>query len=178
LGFTEATRRIAERLSRSFAFGSYTYEDISQQIYLSALEALPFYDGQRSLENFLYRTCTNQLINLKRNKFWRAEPACKLCAKGALCEPGGCAKHTRWLRINSSKASLANCGGQVINQDSHTHNHDGINDNELYNLIGLALPANLREPYLRLKDGVSVGETDLIVLKEALAYLEGVTDVS
>lgn len=145
--------KIAKRIARSFSFGYYTPEDISQEIFIMCMEAYASYDGKRKLSNFLYSHCRNRLINLKRNKFWRAEAPCKKCASGNFCEPPkGCNKHLTWLKINSSKACLAHTCNQQPKDRTSNQKYHADSDEHLNN----AIPAKLRKYYLMILDGVSI----------------------
>src|SRR5947208_703774 len=75
----EAIEKAVGMLAPSFAFGIYDVEDIRQEARIFAIEALPRYDGVRPLENFLYSHVKNRLINLRRDKFRRADAPCKAC---------------------------------------------------------------------------------------------------
>jgi len=71
--------KIIKTQARKNMFAEYTYEDISQEIWVIVLEALKDYDRNRPLENFLRVCVQNRLRNLYRNQYHRREPPCPSC---------------------------------------------------------------------------------------------------
>lgn len=71
--FYNVVNKIAKRLSHKFSFGIYSPDDIVQECFLLAREALARYDGRKPLENFLSVHLHNRLVNFKRDKFERPD---------------------------------------------------------------------------------------------------------
>ena len=57
--------KIANRYCHKFKFGYFTAEDIKQEAFIIAVDALDRYDERRPLENFLSSHVKNRLINFK-----------------------------------------------------------------------------------------------------------------
>ena len=55
--------KIANRYCHKFKFGYFTAEDIKQEAFIIAVDALDRYDERRPLENFLSAHVKNRLIN-------------------------------------------------------------------------------------------------------------------
>lgn len=107
------------KLAHSYRFGYHEAEDIKQEGRLEALRALPKYNGDHPLQNFLYVHVKNRLSNFKRNTCWRNEPPCLTCYKrqyeggnkvcaNAINESDYCKKHNNWLETNNNKQNLMN----------------------------------------------------------------------
>ena len=72
---TPIIEKIATAKRRNSAFAYYRPEDIEQEVWILALEALPRYiPSAGELENFLNNHVTNRLKNLKRDKYYRPDP--------------------------------------------------------------------------------------------------------
>ena len=67
-------RKIARAKRRNSSFAYFTPDDIEQEVWALALEALPRYrSSMGELEHFLSNHITNRLKNLKRDKYYRPE---------------------------------------------------------------------------------------------------------
>lgn len=153
--------RSVEMLCHSFVFGCYDIDDIRQEAWAFALEAMPRYDPTRPLGNFVYRHIRNRLLNLKRNKHRRNDPPCMLCHRGHQHEhPDGevCVAYRRWKRRNDTKANLARPGGfEGVADEKETNMRlpcrvgETAECNELLAAIDEKLPPDLRADYLRLR---------------------------
>ncbi len=75
--FYKIVTKIAKRLSYRFKFGYMDNEDIAQECYLLAREALDRYDGKRPLEHFLSVHLRNRLSNFRRDNFTRLDAVCQ-----------------------------------------------------------------------------------------------------
>ena len=60
---TETITKIANRYAYKFQFGYYTPDDIRQEAFIIAMDALDRYDESRPLENFLAVHVKNRLNN-------------------------------------------------------------------------------------------------------------------
>ena len=67
----EVINKICDRYAYKFKFGYYTPDDIRQEAFIIALDALERYDEGRPLENFLAVHVKNRLNNFKRDKYYR-----------------------------------------------------------------------------------------------------------
>jgi len=162
-------------LASTFMFGYYDSDDIRQEAYIFGLEALPRYDPNRPLENFLYSHIKNRLINFKRDKYHRTDPPCKICAEHGKHQDGSvCAKYTAWKKRNASKQNL------MRPQDIHTIDDgnkslklkqsvvDDANIAECIELIDKNLDVELRSTYIRMKYGESVSKAKRVKVENAI----------
>lgn len=122
-------------MSAKYAFINYDREDIEQEAFIMCLNALPRYNGSIPLEHFLLCHLSNRLKNLKRDKA-NARHASVIYA----------------LPIDT-----------VSQQNNSFLLEDGVEDNldcdEIKRKIDLNLPAEYREDYLMLINGVQIPPT-------------------
>ena len=67
----EIIHAVVDRIAPNHKFGFYDVNDIKQEAYIMALEAMEDYDGLRPLENFISKHVSNRLKNLRRDKYSR-----------------------------------------------------------------------------------------------------------
>lgn len=172
----DAIARVARVLSPKFVFGSYTTEDIDQQIALFCLEALPRYDATSyPLPNFLYSHCKNRLLNLYRDKCRRNDPPCRGCAQAerpsaAHAGSGFCDAHVAWLARNDAKANLLHPPsiGEVQPFGGTTSSSE---IDEAVQLISNELPLELRPDWLRMRSGEAVPKPRREAVERAVAAI-------
>ena len=75
-GMTEAEvlaviNKICDRYAYKFQFGYFEPDDIRQEAFIIAVDALDRYEEGRPLENFLAVHVKNRLNNFKRDKYYR-----------------------------------------------------------------------------------------------------------
>lgn len=140
--------KIANRYCHKFKFGYFTAEDIKQEAFIIAVDALDRYDERRPLENFLSSHVKNRLINFKRDNYCRQQKE---------------DADIKWeLRNNAKKFLMEPLDISNIRdeQEKNMRNeNDFIEDiftREMFDLIDSELPVELRSDYLRIKDGVYV----------------------
>jgi len=140
--------KIANRYCHKFKFGYFTAEDIKQEAFIIAVDALDRYDETRPLENFLSSHVKNRLINFKRDNYCRQQKE---------------DADIKWeLRNNAKKFLMEPLDISNIRdeQEKNMRNeNDFIEDiftREMFDLIDSELPVDLRSDYLRIKDGVYV----------------------
>ena len=188
-GFTESEvvsiiNKVANRLCRRFRFGYFEIEDIKQEARMFALEALPKYDGVRSLENFLWTHVKNHLGNLKRNKFERRTPPCYDCKHCCLHNKSAeeqnrkleaCEIYQKWIARNNSKKNLMTpieYEGVRDTQEDHMKDCVEANDaaiaQELSDIIDRHLPTKYRKDYAKLKLGVHVVKSKKEELRQVI----------
>lgn len=160
---------VCDIVSPTFKFGCYTVEDIRQESWIFAMEALPRFNPKRGqyadLKNkltvFLLRHVKNHLINLKRNKFSRVSPPCeccphnqnfKSCAK--YVNRDECKKWVGWNKRNNSKKSLMMSGDRdvstIIKDDEKV---DVSLSREIRAIIDKELPLEYRADYCKFTNG-------------------------
>ena len=140
--------KIANRYCHKFKFGYFTAEDIKQEAFIIAVDALDRYDETRPLENFLSSHVKNRLINFIRDNYCRQQKE---------------DADIKWeLRNNAKKFLMEPLDISNIRdeQEKNMRNeNDFIEDiftREMFDLIDSELPVDLRSDYLRIKDGVYV----------------------
>ena len=145
---TETITRVANRYAYKFQFGFYTPDDIRQEAFIIAMDALDRYDESRPLENFLAVHVKNRLNNFKRDKYYRQQKEDQANknkydnnTKKFLMEP---------IDINSVRDEHEN---NMRLDDSFVNN---IEDQELLDIIDTYLDVGLRADYLRILNGVYV----------------------
>lgn len=75
-----AIENVVNSLAYKYTFFHHTLEDVKQEARILALEALPRYDGVRSLEAFLWVHVNNRLMNFKRDNYERRDnKPCNKC---------------------------------------------------------------------------------------------------
>ncbi len=180
--FEAVVQNVINMVARHNTFGSYTKEDIGQEIWVLCLEALPRYDGKRSLYNFMLTHVKHRLKNLKRDRYFRHECPCKLCSfkdQGFTEHEDGqyCARYLKWYEANLCKSSLASSMGHDFNGDHFAHGNesheDAVDRKDLLELIDKNIPAHLRKNYLKLKTGDSISH---IEREEVLEFLRTLVD--
>ena len=142
---TETINRVASRYAYKFQFAYYTPEDIKQEAFIIAMEALDRYDDSRPLENFLAVHIKNRLNNFKRDKFYRQtnnEDDINN-SKKYLMEP---------LDISNIRDEFEN--NMRVDDDFIVT----IENKELLNLIDEHLDVSLRSDYLRILHNVYVSK--------------------
>lgn len=175
----DAIQRVINIVAPQFVFGYYSLEDIKQEAFIKALEALKDYNPQLPLENFLSVHIRNRLKNLIRDKYHRNDPPCKAChncINGQTQHSDGkyCEKYLAWKNLNASKAGLVT-PLDISNIDDTQENNTKLPDNvveklsseEIFEIINEKLPAYLRADYLKMKAGINVSKTrkDLVLKK-------------
>jgi len=153
--------KIAKRYSKKFKFGIFAAEDIYQEIFIMAMDALQRYDGISPLENFLVTHIKNRLILLKRDNYARASDACNQCPQfNTECE-----KCQRRRQTYNVKKSLSNpVDISVVNADNESSMRSGLTGiediecREIIEIINKQLPVKYREDYLKMRDGVYVSK--------------------
>ena len=141
---TETIENICNRYAHKFQFAFYTPDDIRQEAFIIAMEALDRYDSSRPLENFLAVHVKNRLNNFKRDKYYRQkkdqnDPLNN--AKKFLMEP---------LDISNIQDENESRMREEIDLI------EKISEEEMFNLINENLDIDLRADYLRIMDDVYV----------------------
>jgi DNA-directed RNA polymerase specialized sigma24 family protein len=160
-GVTEQSFLIAcsgamKKFNQTHTFGYFDFDDIRQELYILAMSGLEKYDPNRPLENFLATHLQNRWINLKRDKYHRADPPCKLCHNNTPCasapgQKGVCEKYKKWAERNGRKANLTK--PQPFDEWDHARdNHSQAEMREIETIIDVYLPIELRKDYLKMRE--------------------------
>jgi len=161
-------------LVSNFCFGYYDEDDLRQEGFIFATEALPSFlpDKGCSLKTFLRVCVRNQFINLRRNKLHRNSPPCLSCgfvnSSDKTCcvefeDKNECAKWSGWYYRNQAKRSLVeSCDASKVahvipsdDLDVFTH----ISRAELLQCVSDEIPLELRADYMRLLDGARLSKS-------------------
>ena len=146
---TETITRVADRYAYKFQFGYYESEDIRQEAFIIAMEALDRYDESRPLENFLAVHVKNRLNNFKRDKYYRQQ------------KEEDQANRNKY--DNNTKKFLMEPIDISSVRDEHEDNMrlddsfiNNIEDQELLEIVDTYLDVSLRADYLRILNAVYV----------------------
>lgn len=176
-GYTEEqVIKIVEKalsgLCSKFRFGYFEKEDMEQEGWLFAIDALERYSSEKGeLENFLRVHVRNHFMNLKRNKFSRYEPPCITCPFydpeckkstnkcSEFLNKDDCDKWSAWKKRNAAKSGLIRpldidsvSEEDLSNEEFLSH----INLSSILKKINDTLPVDLRSDFLKMMDGISV----------------------
>lgn len=172
-GMTEAEllakiEHVTNTLAYDYTFGYYDVDDIKQEAFIIAMKCLKKYDESRPLENLLYVHIKNRLNNLIRDKYHRNDPPCKKChleidGKTSHADGRFCDKYLAWKNRNANKSHLVS-PHDICNIDDtvekNTKIPDTVSDNiakeEIFNLIDLKLPCDMRADYLKMRAGLTI----------------------
>jgi len=128
-------QKVSKKMSTKYAFINYDKEDIEQEAFIMCINAIPRYNGSIPLEHFLLCHLSNRLKNLKRDK--------------------ANARHASIIYATSI---------DVVSQQNESFLlEDNVEDNmhceEIKRKIDLNLPAEYREDYLMMINGISIPPT-------------------
>lgn len=131
--------KVARRFANRYRFASYEYEDIFQEAFILGMEALPKYDADRPLENFLAVTIPNRLKNFKRKILGRPEDT------------------------NNNRELIISPLSMDVVQDEEESNMwdkidflDDLQVDDIFRIIDINLPVDYRADFLRMKQGISI----------------------
>lgn len=158
---------IVERLQSYFistfsTFSYFTKEDISQEVALLCLEALPSYKEVEggTLYSFLSSHVRNRLYNLVRNKYKRYDTPCKKCPLGAFS--GSCLRFStpstqcfllqNWEARERARSEAASCGGEGPERFSE---ENGVSESrgEFFEWLDTSLSKEERREWATIKSG-------------------------
>lgn len=161
---------IVGKLAFHFKFGYFTMEDILQEGFRIGLESLNKnnYDPSRPLENYLFTSIRNGLINFKRDNYKRTDTPCRLCynlqeGETRHDDKMHCQKYKVWANRNTRKQQVLmpisiDCLHETHKSTPREENDLtlGLEKKEIFEIIDRDLPVEHRSAYLRMKEGASV----------------------
>lgn len=190
-GFTEQqiTKLIQisiQNLCDTFKFSYYTKQDLEQEGFLYAIEALPRYVAQNNdsdkdnfeeLKKFIYIHVRNQFINLQRDKLERKDSPCELCLKYS--NKNSCLKYKSkdlckkwqiWENSNRSKQDLMKpFDTSDVRTDENTADNPDICSNlivqELREFIEKNIPVRFLSDYYRWLDNVYISKKRRLIIE-------------
>ena len=162
---TPIIRKIAKS-NRRHKFAYFTGEDISQEVWRFALQALRHYRPRRGpLEHYLRVAVNNRLRNLKRDRYFRPDPG----------NPG----RTNQIRIRIGIVNALPLGTRDVSNgrllftssSAAVDPADALQAKELQEFIEVRLPADLRAALGRVLEGSSVAGQTLEALRQRVLVI-------
>lgn len=171
--FVSIVNNVAGQLCHKFKFGYYEIDDIKQECFIEAIDALNRYDPDRPLVNFLWSHLHNRLCNLKRKKYFRREKPCDNCPLNAYVAETDectafedrleCAPYAVWAKKNDTKKNIMNPIGLSSMNDEQEKNArvdsdmlSNVANNEIISLIDDNISLANRKYWLQQKGGIKI----------------------
>ncbi len=146
--------KIVNSLAYKYCFSHFDVDDIKQEGFIIGLEGLERYDRSQPLENFLWVHISNRLKSFKRDNYIRPVPSDIL---------PGTPEYEEWEEKYATKKNLLEPISIKNVRDEHEKNMwtkidfvDDLEISDIFSLIDKELPVNLREDFLKLKQGMSL----------------------
>lgn len=174
-------------LCSKFRFGYFEKEDMEQEGWVFAIDALERYSEDKGvLENYLRVHIRNRFITLRRDKLSRYEPPCVNCPFydpenklsinkcSEFLNKDDCDKWSAWKKRNAAKTGL------IRPLDISSVSDDDLTNEEFFNSINLSsilkkidkqLPMELRSDFLKMLDGVPVPKQKKEKVREFLEQI-------
>lgn len=153
-------QKVARALAPRFTFGFYDKEDIEQECFLIACEALDDFDAERgSLENFLYTHLNNRLQNFLRKHYYRKTFTCAHCGgEDPTCES---CERRRWrFAVKKHLMEPIDIDNVNVNNEANAYEYQNLHEQleleEIFTIINKHLEIHLRADYLRMLEGLHV----------------------
>lgn len=162
---------IIEALAVQFQFGSFEIDDLKQEGWTFAIDALERYnpDFGYKLNNFIYGHVKRRLINFKRDNYYRAELPChgcpffdRYCKQSdngctGFIDKRECDKWRNWENRNNFKKNINN-PMDIYDLGENSEPERGGNDitldrNELIQYVRNKLDMNLMGDFIKLLEG-------------------------
>lgn len=187
-------------LVASFRFGYYDEDDLRQEGFMFACEALPRFDPNNSkscgLTSFLRTHVRNRFINLRRDKLHRNSPPCLVCCLKNIhvieknsdfthgqqeClefdDKTECPKWSGWYLRNNAKRSLVeSCDVSNISYIAPVADSDictKLSHAELLQYVSNEIPLALRGDYNRLIEGARLNKAKRDAVVDAVRLIVG-----
>ena len=148
----ETITKVVDRQAAKFRFGYYEIEDMRQEAFIIAMDALDRYDEKRPLENFLAVHVNNRLKNFKRDNFYRMDNE-KHESKKLIMDPIDIS------RVRDEREKNMKC------DDNFT---EGLEVDEIVSIIDKHLDITMREDYLKMMNNVYVPKPRREQVQEAI----------
>jgi RNA polymerase sigma factor (sigma-70 family) len=155
-------QRVCKRISEKYTFGYYSKEDIEQEGFLIAMQALPRFNPKiSSLETFLYIHISNRLKTFKRDNYLRTDFVCVYC--GRMDPECDHCKRREW-RHAAKKHLMEPVDIDNVKDDKEKSMRDGtdflmdVELNEILSIINQNLDVCLREDYLKMVEGIPISK--------------------
>lgn len=173
---------VVNRLARKFIFGCYDIDEIKQIGRQYAIEAMPRYNEQLPLENFLWTHVHNRLCNFKRNKYERLAKPCKACSETP--DNSKCPKCIKQSRRNDSKKNLMKPIGideTAMDGESNMYTASDvatkIADNEILDIIDREISIAARPVLIKLKNGIKISKAEHKLLLAEIRSISAIEEL-
>ena len=151
---------------RRHKFAYFTREDISQEVWKFALQALQHYRPRRgSLEHYLRVAVNNRLRNLKRDRYFRPDPANPRRTNQIKTRIGIVNALPLGTREVDNRCVLFASSAAAVDPP------DALQAKELQEFIEVRLPADLRAALGRVLEGSSVAGQTLEALRRRVRVI-------
>jgi len=183
-----AINKALDSLVSHFRFGYYDEDDLRQEGFIFACEALPRFDPDNerkcSLENFLRIHVRNRFLNLRRDKLHRNSPPCLNCCFSTnnqecaeFSDKHECPKWSGWYGRNQAKRSLVeSCDASKVTHVTPIEELDvcaRLSRAELLQHVSESIPLALRADYCRFLDGARLSKPRREAVIEAVREIVG-----
>jgi DNA-directed RNA polymerase specialized sigma24 family protein len=168
----ETINKILSSMARKYTFGVYGIDDIKQEGFILAMDALGRYNGSAPLENFLRIHLNNRLKDFKRDNSYRINSHCNKCdIFNAECD--SCCKRQQTQDIKKNLLNPIDI--HVINDDQGTSYDGSLIDTmemiEIVDKINKKLPVEYRADYLKIKEGIYVPKARKLEIESIVAKI-------
>lgn len=162
-------------LAKKFKFSYYEEEDITQEAFIMAMEALDRWDRRRTIGGFLYVHIYKRLCNLKRKKYERRTLPCESCPLNAWVnkqctayeDKMDCKLYYNWCNRNIAKKSLASPDSYPISPSKNMRKPEmPVLRDEIMHDYKLAIAAMPPEVRAKFFSGKTLKEEDLEAIRE------------
>jgi len=170
-------QKVCKRLAPKFTFGYFSVEDIEQEAFIFALDALPRFDKTKSsLESFLFTHISNKLKTFKRDNYFRKDFECKYCGrKDPNCEH---CKRREWK--HSIKKHLME-PLDIDNISDNTEKNMSLSSDilsslemkEMFEIINNKLDICLREDLIKMMHGIPISKTKKQIIEANIIIILG-----
>ena len=164
--------KICNSLAPIYKFGIYDIEDIKQEAMIIGLTALEDYDNQAKLDAYLYTYIKDKLKNFKRQKFSRFSFNCNNCSKfNPECK--SCIKRENTELSKRNLSNAIDIDSMDPTKESSIMVFDTYNEDisEVIQLINKELPIDMREDYLKIKDGSYVEKNRKLLIENTIKII-------
>lgn len=148
---------IAKQISSNKWIPGYEKEDIEQEAIIIGIKGTHRYNGSIPFDKFIGNHMRNRLMTLRRDKYIKPGCFCGECKK---------------CKSNTSIVSIMNASDLNGAKDTKDKYFNDIESKDLLEYLDNFIPADLREDYLKLLQGVSIPENRKeklqVIIKEAL----------
>lgn len=150
---------VCRSLSKKFEFPGYDSDDIYQESYIICVEdIMPKYDGTSPLENFLKVSLANRLLNFRRKNIPSYKFVCSECKNKDSDNCDVCIKNRVNHSVKKNLYSPINIEEAQDDALQYEHVEKDWENAEIFTLINLHLPTQMREDYLKMMSDVYINK--------------------